>query len=226
MNLIEEGARLVLATSAVLVIGLVAYVLVCYLRDRWLQFCEEVDELIVRVRQDRLHKRYFRTVKRRSEGREREVRNWVNVKLSGTEASSAVNPDIVAAQRDALRINRLIDEVVPNVIRGCVQTHRLHAEASGAVFIREIAWEEDCVEFRQHVVGVVEVAIEMLQAYPLRLDDHRIQHDAIVLKKRILPTCSNCPFLSHRVIGDPKVCSSAKIAGVTLTEPDHHDCNP
>jgi hypothetical protein len=72
------------------------------------------------------------------------------------------------------------------------------------------------------VVDLVEVTVNMIEAYPLLLDDEILTQNLIVLRKRILPTCRDCPYLYHAVAEAPPLCPSAEIAGLRPEGCDEH----
>jgi hypothetical protein len=119
-------------------------------------------------------------------------------------------------------LRRLIYEEVPSAIRRCVKIHRITAFAAGADYIEEIACEPECWGLRERVVDLVEVTTQMIEAYPLLLDDETLMHNLVILRKQILPTCRNCPYLSHVVAEAPLLCPSAQMAGILPEGSDAH----
>ncbi len=148
--------------------------------------------------------------------RKREFLKWLRAKIGAEGGGSSVNHEVLEAHRQAPILRRLVEVEIPDATLRCVKVHRLAAGAAGVEFIREIALEPECLAMRERVVDLAEATVEMIGAYTFVLDDDRLLHDLIVLRKSILPICRNCPYLEHPASAAPPLCPSAKAAGVRL----------
>jgi len=134
---------------------------------------------------------------------------------SGTDPSkSGVDERLVEAQAQAELIRALVEEEVPKAVLQCVDTHRLMAQVTGAYHLSEIAYEPECHQLRAGVVWILTHTSALLNGYPLKLDDKRLLHNAIVLRKRALPTCSRCPFIRLAVSDAPRLCPTAELVQI------------
>ena len=149
---------------------------------------------------------------RYNQARKREFLRRLAAKIGAGEASGSPDREIVEAQRQTPILRRLVEVEIPEMTLRCAKIHRLTALAAGAVFIQEIAYEPECHALRQEVVDLEEVAVDMLGAYPYVLDNETLLHNLVVIRKRILPTCRNCPYLNYAVAEAPPRCPSAEIA--------------
>ena len=155
--------------------------------------------------------------------RKRQFLKWFDARIGDAEPTGRLNDAVLAAHRQTPILRRLVDEEVPNAIRGCLNTHKLMAHAAGVPYMEDIAFEPECFGSRQHVVDLVETTVGMIQAYPLLTDDPTLRRNGIVLRKRILPTCRNCPYLNYAVAEAPPLCPSAEMAGIRPEDRDEHD---
>jgi len=137
--------------------------------------------------------------------------NWLAGRTGMSSATGAVDETLVEAQQQADIIRALVEEEVPKAVLRCVETHRLTAKVTGACHFFEIAFEPDCYQLRAGVVWLLAHTVEFLQAYPLRLDDPRLLHNSIVLRKRALPTCRRCPYIQLPVDQAPRLCPTAEL---------------
>jgi hypothetical protein len=119
---------------------------------------------------------------------------WLSMK-AGADMNGAVDERLVEAQKQAELIRILIEEEVPNAVLRCVETHRLTARVTGACHFLEVAYEPECYQLRAKVAWLLSHTVRFLESYPLRLDDARLLHNSIVLRKRALPTCRRCPYI-------------------------------
>src|SRR5205807_8546975 len=112
---------------------------------------------------------------------------------------------------------------IPEMTLRCAKIHRLAALAAGAVFIQEVAYEPECLALREGVVDLEEATVDMIGAYARLLDSEPLLPNLIVLRKRILPTCKNCPYLQYAVAEAPPPCPSAEIAGARSENCQEHE---
>ena len=124
--------------------------------------------------------------------------------------SGAVDHDAAKAVQQMPTIRRLLDQVLPRAVIKCLRIHRLSAAAMGARYIREVAFEPECWGSRQRVVAVAAVAMQLLEKYPYFVEDEALMANLIVLRAHVVPTCSNCPYLQHRVQSAPLLCPTAR----------------
>ena len=148
----------------------------------------------------------------RQKARKRASFRRLNAMVGGTRPTSSANPELLRARTQTPVIRRLVQGDIPHAIRRCLQIHRVMAIAVGAEFMHEIAEEPECQLMRERVGDLVEITVEMLQEYPLLLDDASLLQNVVVLRKKILPTCRECPYLQHAVDTAPPLCPSAQMA--------------
>src|SRR5438552_1992919 len=160
---------------------------------------------------------------RYNQARKREFLRRLAAKIGAGEANGSPNSEMVEAQRQTPVLRRLVEVEVPEMTLRCAKIHRLTAVAAGAVFIQEVAYEPECLALRQGVVDLEEATVDMLGGYPFVLDDEALLHNLVVIRKRILPTCRNCPYLNYPVAEAPPLCPSAEIAGVRRENCQEHD---
>lgn len=140
--------------------------------------------------------------------------NWLHQR-SGMESPNArVDERLVEAQRQGELVRTLVEEEVPKAILRCNEIHRLFAQVSGAFHMSEIAFEPECHESRAMSVWLLSHAVEFLENYPLRLEDSRLLHNSVVLRKRALPTCRRCPYIQLLVEQAPRLCPTAELAQI------------
>ena len=136
---------------------------------------------------------------------------WLAAKTGTGSSSGAVDQQLVEAQRQAESIRALIEEEVPKAVLRCVETHRLMARVTGAAHMFEVAYEPECQQLRAGTVWLLDHTVELLTHYPLRLDDSRLLHNSIVLRKRALPTCRRCPYIQLAADQAPRLCPTAEL---------------
>src|SRR5581483_4197639 len=135
---------------------------------------------------------------------------WLAAK-TGRASSGGVDEALVAAHSQSEMIRALVEEEVPKAVLRCVETHRLMAAVAGSYHLLEIAYEPECHRLRAGVVWLLSHTVRLLEAYPLRLDDARLLHNSIVLRKRALPTCRRCPYIQLSVREAPPLCPTAEL---------------
>ena len=143
---------------------------------------------------------------------------WLDIRIGSFRSSGSLNRDILEAQQEAPVLRRLVEKEIPAAVLRCVKTHHFAADVAGAEFIREIAFEPECLALRQRVIDLQEAAVAKLQAYPLFLDDDFSLKNEMLIRKRMLPTCGDCPYLDYRLDKAPSLCPSALMAGIKPDE--------
>jgi hypothetical protein len=170
--------------------------------------------------QEHLQQSTARTIEKlhRTSERKRMERRFV----IAAGATSAVDDAAVEAARLMPVIRNVIDVDLPNAIVRCLLMHRLSAAAVGARHIWEVAYQPECWGSRRRIVGLAEAAMETLEKYPHLVEDVPMMANLITLRSRVVPTCSNCPYLQHRVESAPMLCPTAITARI---DPDRlrHD---
>jgi hypothetical protein len=121
-----------------------------------------------------------------------------------------IDHDAVEAAQQLPVLRRLLEEVLPDAIVHCLRIHRKSAGAVGALYILEVAYEPECNGSRQRVVGLAATGMGILERYPYFLEDENLMSYRIVLRTRVLPVCSNCPYLQHRRDTAPLFCPTAE----------------
>ena len=155
--------------------------------------------------------------------RKREFLRRLAAKIGAGEASGSPDSEMVEAQRQTPVLRRLVEVEIPEMTLRCAKIHRLAALAAGAVLMEEVANEPECLALRQGVVDLEEVAVDMIGGYTRLLDSEPLLQNLIVLRKRILPTCKNCPYLQYTVAEAPPLCPSAEIARIRCENREAHD---
>jgi hypothetical protein len=144
----------------------------------------------------------------------REFMNWLDSQAGTAESGSDANETLVEAQRQSDLIRILIEDEVPKAVRRCVETHRLLAAVTGVFHMSEIAYDPECYQLRIATVWLLTHTVNFLQQYPLRMEDQRLVHNSIVLRKRALPTCRRCPYIQVPVDQAPPLCPTAELVQV------------
>jgi len=160
---------------------------------------------------------------RSNQARKREFLRRLAAKIGAGEASGSPDSEMVEAQRQTPVLRRLVEVEIPEMTLRCAKIHRLAALAAGAVFMEEVANEPECLALRQEVMNLEEATVDMLGAYPYVLDNEALLHDLVVIRKRILPTCRQCPYLQYAVAEAPPLCPSAEIAGARRENCQEHE---
>jgi hypothetical protein len=146
--------------------------------------------------------------------------------LKGSRAAAGVDERVVEAVKQGPQIRRLVFQKLPAAIKSCLCTHRLMAELSDTDHIFQIADEPECASVRSQVVDMAEAAVELLADYPFLIRDRDLLKASLLVRKRILPTCSDCPYLDFRLDQAPTLCPSARLAAITEQEVlSELDCN-
>ncbi len=140
--------------------------------------------------------------------------HWLHERLGTGNLGNNVDEHLVDAQRQAEVIRPLIEEEVPKAVMRCVEIHRLLAQASGAFHMSEIAHEPECEQSRAMVTWLLAHTVRMLDNYPLRFEDSRLLHNAVVLRKRALPTCRRCPYIQVPADSAPRLCPTAELVQI------------
>jgi hypothetical protein len=140
-----------------------------------------------------------------------EFLNWMAVQAGTASTGSGVDETLLEAQRQADLIRILVEEELPKAVRRCVETHRLMATVTGAFHMSEIAYEPECYQLRAATVWLLSHTVDFFTGYPLRLEDTRLIHNSIVLRKRALPTCRRCPYVQQTVDQAGPLCPTAEL---------------
>lgn len=123
--------------------------------------------------------------------------------------AGTVDHDAVEASQQMPALRRLLEEVLPDAVVHCLRIHQKSAGAVGALNIFEVAYEPECYGSRQRVVGLAAAGMGMLERYPYFVQDENLMAYRIVLRTRIVPVCSSCPYLQHRRDTAPLLCPTA-----------------
>ena len=142
---------------------------------------------------------------------------WLASK-TGEDLGGAVDGRLLEAQKQAEAIRILIEEELPKAVLRCVDTHRAMAYATGASHMVEVAYEPECYQLRAGAVWLLSHTVRLLASYPLRLDDARLLHNSILLRKRALPTCRRCPYIQLPTHELPRLCPTAQLLQVRVSE--------
>jgi len=123
--------------------------------------------------------------------------------------AGTVDHDAVEAARRMPALRRLIDEALPEAVVHCLRIHRKSAGAAGAGYISEVAHEPECYGSRHRVVALAAAGMGMLERYTYFVEDEDLMAYEIVLRNQVVPVCSNCPYLQHRLDAAPLLCPTA-----------------
>jgi len=124
-------------------------------------------------------------------------------------AAGTVDHNAVEAAKQMPALLHLFDEALPDAVVRCLRIHRKSAGAVGARHIFEVAYEPECYGSRQRVVGLAAAGMGMLERYPYFVEDEDLMARLIVLRTRVVPVCSECPYLQHRLDAAPPLCPTA-----------------
>jgi hypothetical protein len=136
---------------------------------------------------------------------------WLSAKAGADPMTGDVDQRVVEAQRQSELIHILVEGEVPKAVAQCMHAHRLMAEISGACHMVEIQFEPECYAMRARTVWLLGHTAGLVQEYPLKFDDPRLLHNAILLRKRALPTCRRCPYIELPVDRLPALCPTAEL---------------
>jgi len=176
---------------------------------KWAEF--KIEEFSAHY-QDRLsHWRSHATQRSRSKADHEGFLRWVAAQAGTDSRDGRIDHEMVEAQEQAGLIRILVEEEIPKAALRCVDIHRLMAKACGALHYSEIALEPECIQMRHRTVWLLTHTVEFLESYPLRLEDSRLLHNSILLRKRALPTCRRCPYILERIDEAPALCPTAEL---------------
>jgi len=152
---------------------------------------------------------------------QREFMRWLAGRVGGAQDEHA-DADILQAQELTPAIRLLIEEEIPGAIRRCNGIHRRLALLTGAIHMREIAIEPECIAMRRWTIFLLANTYDLLQQYPmsLKLESDDLLNASIVLRKNLVPTCSRCPYIRQTVSCAGERCSAAELIHID-TGPVH-----
>lgn len=161
-----------------------------------------------RSAQSRYH-RSAREAKRRFD-------QWFDQRFGGDRVGGMSEDELIGAQRLFPVIRQLLESDVPVAIRRCNDLHHRTAKLTGVVHMREVAGEPECIGFRQFVSLLLEKTVSLLDQYPLsmRLETDDLLDATIILRKRLAPTCANCPYIRQPVNEAGERCPAAALIGI------------
>ena len=143
----------------------------------------------------------------------REFLNWLQTRVNGELDGDQGDELLIEAQRLTPLLRYLLQEEIPDSIRRCNALHRRIALLSGALHMRDIAFEPECLGLRRWMSNLLANTEDLLQQYPLRL---RIEADdllnaSIVVRKSLLPICQRCPYVERTVAAAGERCPAAEL---------------
>ena len=139
----------------------------------------------------------------------RTQRQHMGRRFAVAAGATSVDEDAVEARRQMPVIRRVFDRDLPRAIVHCMRVHLFAARAVGARYVWEVADEPECAGSRHRVIGIAGAAVDLLERYPYLVEDELLMANLITLRSRIVPTCSNCPYLQHQVESAPLLCPTA-----------------
>ncbi len=159
-------------------------------------------------------RRADRTAAETGERRSREAFfEWLASRAGVADSDEALDHDLIEAQRLTPLIRHLLQEEIPAAVKRCNGLHYRMALFSGAIHLREIAAEPECLILRRNTVDLLRQSDGLLRQYPLRLrleaDD--LLHASIAIRKSLLPTCSRCPYIHQTVTDAGERCPTAQL---------------
>jgi hypothetical protein len=149
--------------------------------------------------------------------REQESRvflEWLAARSGTGSVGSGIDDTIVEAQRQSEMIRILIEKELPKAVRRCLETHRLNAKLAGAYHFSEVAYEPENYRLRIGMVWLLDHAVRFIEQYPLLLDDVRLLHNIVVLRRGALASCRHCPLIEWEVKDAPQLCPTAELVQV------------
>jgi len=150
---------------------------------------------------------------RRAQQRARKVfKRWFSRRFDSTSTGGLSDDELVAAQQLMPTIRQLLEEEVPTAIRRCNSVHRRMALFLQANHMREIAGQPECVTLRHFNALLLEQTISTLDQYPLslRLDSEELLDASLVVRHKLFPTCSRCPYIRTSVTEAGDYCAAAQ----------------
>jgi len=110
----------------------------------------------------------------------------------------------------------LLEDEIPKAIRRCNRIHRRMAVLTGALHMREIAAEPECLALRHWMIDLLRNSQNFLDQYPIRLrvESDDLLHASIVLRKSLFPICSRCPYIQKSVLAAGERCPAAELIQV------------
>jgi len=136
---------------------------------------------------------------------------WLAGRAGSHQVPGAVDETLVEAQRQADFIHLLVESEVPQAVSQCVQVHRAMAKITGVHHMGAIQYEPELLALRSRCVWLLTHTTRLLDGYPLKFEDPQLLHNAILLRKRALPTCCRCPYVRCGVRELPKLCPTAEL---------------
>lgn len=138
-------------------------------------------------------------------------RQWLASKTGEGHAPGGVDETLIEAQRQSEPIHLLLEREIPKAVSECFELHRMMAEITGATHMAGIQHELELETQRSRVVWLLAHTVDFLDSYPLKYEDRRLLHNAILLRKRALPICRNCPVLEHAAHELPSRCPTGAL---------------
>ena len=141
----------------------------------------------------------------------KEFLQWAQTQAGSATPNLGVDERLVEAQGQADLIRVLVDEEIPKAVVRCCDAHRLMVQVTGEQHLSGIAYEQDVYRLRTRVIWLLGHTVKLLEGYPLLMEDKRLFHNGVVLRKRALPTCSRCPYLQYSAVDLPRLCPTAAL---------------
>jgi len=138
-------------------------------------------------------------------------RRWLASKTGDGHAPGGVDETLVEAHRQSEAIHLLVEREIPKAVSDCFELHRMVAEITGAPHMAAIQHELELATARARVVWLLAHTVDFVDSYPLKYEDRGLLHNAILLRKRALPICRNCPVLELAVHELPLRCPTGTL---------------
>jgi hypothetical protein len=141
---------------------------------------------------------------------------WLKTRVNGDLDGDQVDEQLVQAQKLTPLLRYLLQEEIPNSIRRCNSLHLRMALVSGAVHMREISHEPECLGQRRWMWHLLSNSDALLQQYPLqlRIETEDLLTASIVVRKGLAPTCRACPYVQRSVAQAGERCPAAELIQV------------
>jgi len=141
---------------------------------------------------------------------------WFAGRFAAGGSQQVSENDLLAAQKLSPVIRQLLEEELPTAVRRCNKLHYRMAILTSATHMREIAVEPECLALRQWMVLLLEEGAKLIDQYPLtlKLDVEELLDAGVAIRKRLLPTCTTCPYIRQTVADAGQHCPSARLIGI------------
>jgi len=217
---IETLIVVVLGSGFVL---LIAVWIIPPLQYLWQMLADALDEHVANYTGTWFWRSMWSRQQRHYRQAQRAFSRWFAGRFAAGGGHGLDDDELAAAQQLTPIIRQLLEEEVPTTIRRCNSLHRRMAQLTGAVHMREVAGEPECLTLRQWNVLLLQETARTLDHYPLslKLDTVELLDASVAIKKNLLPTCAMCPYIRQRVADAGELCPAARLIGINTSHENH-----